>query len=609
MRQRLKTFLSLLLMIPWTLLLCQTENPPPGVLGKAGDLFITEREFLERFELLPALQRSRAGRIEEAKLELLYSIIAERLLSQEARRRGLGRDSGFVSSFERIKRLLARDELYRQEVSGKVSVSESEIDEGTAQALRELLISFIYFDREDAAQFVRRQIKRSAEFATIQLDSSLGGVRDTATVIWGDADPAIEHAAYKLNQNEVSPVLKAGTGYYLLKIEGAKRSAAFSALAPSVLREKILSKLRERKERVRLNEFVESALRGKTGYARPQQLRALADALRSVFDQTRVEGMTPLTNELSERAQQRSSEVLLDTLAVAGSVAWSVRDVIQRLQETGFSVDSTYGGSIGRRLNNQLKVWVQQELLEQEALARRLDQAPGVTRQLEMWYENMLAQEMKSFVKRQVRISEAEVLARLRSVDSTVVIPRVSIRELRTASLDDIQNAMEELDRGETFEAVCGRWCADPTLRLRKGLTDPFAISERPPLGELAWRMVVGERNGPLQVDRDYILFELVSRDSLVLGAHSTKGESWEAAVKEMRRQKEKRLLDLFLAKSGETRGFTVFQERLLRLKTSPIPMMTFRLLGFGGRIPAVPFVDPLLDWLEIEPPSGQILF
>jgi len=63
-------------------------------------------------------------------------MIAERLLSQEARQRGLERDSAFQSAFDEVRKTLARDELYRQEVSGKVTVSAKEIESGIAQALR-----------------------------------------------------------------------------------------------------------------------------------------------------------------------------------------------------------------------------------------------------------------------------------------------------------------------------------------------------------------------------------------------------------------------------------------------------------------------------------------
>ena len=66
--------------------------------------------------------------------------------------------------------------------------------------------------------------------------------------------------------------------------------------------------------------------------------------------------------------------------------------------------------------------------------------------------------------------------------------------------------------------------------------------------------------------------------------------------------------MDLFLAQVGEKRGFDVFQDRLARIKVTPIPMMSFRILGFGGRMFAMPFVDRQIDWINVEPPAGIIV-
>ncbi|HCA78744.1 MAG TPA: hypothetical protein DEP53_03315 [Bacteroidetes bacterium] len=594
--------------VPSAWMLAQSGSVPTGVVAKAGDLFITEREFIERFELLPGLHRGRKSGIEDSKMDLMYSMIAERLLSQEARQRGLERDSAFKAAFDEIRKVLARDELYRQEVSGKVTVPAKEIERGIAQALREVLISFIYFEREDAARFVRNQIKNSSDFDRMRIDSAMGATRDTATVIWGDAEPAIEKAAYRLKRNEVSPVIAAGTGYYILRIKGTKRNAVFGSLDPLVLRDRVRTTLREQKERARLNEFADQLLRGKTGYARAQLLKTLAGAIEDAFIRADHAGPAALSESIADQVRQTCRNVLDDTLAVAGSVVWSVRQTIQRLQDRGFSVDSAGIRSVGPRLNTQMKIWVQQELLEQEAVARKLDQVPEVARQLETWYESMLAGQMKAYIRRQVSVSEPEILQAMRASDSGIVIPRVTVREVRTASLDDMQRVVEELHLGESMERVCLRWSSDPELRKRKGNLEPFPISERYPIGELAWQMQVGERYGPLQAGKEFIIFELLAKDSA--GSQAASGEgSREAALKEVRRQKEKRLMDLFLAKSGGTRGFMIYQDRLMRLKLSPLPMMTFRVLGFGGRMFAAPFVEPQLDWLGIEPPQGQIVF
>jgi len=82
--------------------------------------------------------------------------------------------------------------------------------------------------------------------------------------------------------------------------------------------------------------------------------------------------------------------------------------------------------------------------------------------------------------------------------------------------------------------------------------------------------MEVGERYGPLPEGKEFVYFELLSKDSTRVLRDSTAAGARESALKEVRRQKEKRMLDLFLAKSGATRGFMIYQDRVSRLKLSP---------------------------------------
>ena len=43
-------------------------------------------------------------------------------------------------------------------------------------------------------------------------------------------------------------------------------------------------------------------------------------------------------------------------------------------------------------------------------------------------------------------------------------------------------------------------------------------------------------------------------------------------------------------------------------VRVTPLPMLAYRLLGFGGRMFDVPFVQPQTDWLNEEPPKEVIL-
>jgi hypothetical protein len=172
-----------------------------------------------------------------------------------------------------------------------------------------------------------------------------------------------------------------------------------------------------------------------------------------------------------------------------------------------------------------------------------------------------------------------------------------------------MHEALSELQRGKSLQEVVARWCSDASLRERGGISEPFPVSERYPVGEIAWQMIVGQRYGPLKDGRGYLYFELLSKDSQREPGDTAYTGRKQRATSELFRQKEKRLVNLFLAQSGESRGYSIFQDRLTRVKVSQVPMMTFRVLGFGGRMFAVPFVDRQIEWLNVEPPAEKIAF
>ncbi|HET6272927.1 MAG TPA: hypothetical protein VFG32_08100 [Bacteroidota bacterium] len=581
----------------------QSLRDGESYVGKAGEQFISEQEFLQRFELLPSLYRDRKSQLETAKLELLYSIIAERLLAQEAEARGLVSDTLFQREFGEINALFARDQLYRDEVSAKVTVTQDEIRNGIAQAQRQILVSFLFFGKEEDARFIRSRIRTVQEFDRLRLDSTMLALRDTATVIWGNAEPAVEEAAYVLKPGEVSPVIMAGNGYYIFVRTKVVSSKFFAGMQPGVLREYVAEKIRVRKERVRASEFVDEILRDKVGYARPEPFKLVARAFIEVFGREDRDSLIILTLERSLGVRKVLGATANDTLVVAGNTVWTCEQVIDRLMSRRFALPRVEVKNMPPRLNGEIKLMVQQELLGQEALRRGLDGSPEVRRQLEMWRSAYLAEMIKGYVADRVIVSDAEVYAYLKSRNGQEVLPRVQLRELQTGTLEEMRNALADLESGISWENVVTRWSNDENAKSSGGVTPPFAITARPPLGEIAGQMRVGERYGPLRAEHGVIYFELLKKESFRPAGDT----SFTAAREDLLRRKQRRTLTLFLAQIGGERGFATYQDRLSKLKVSPIPMMTFRYLGFGGRMLAVPFVQPLIDWLEVEPPTTKI--
>jgi peptidyl-prolyl cis-trans isomerase C len=255
-----------------------------------------------------------------------------------------------------------------------------------------------------------------------------------------------------------------------------------------------------------------------------------------------------------------------------------------------------------------MEMQVRQELLSDEALKRGLDRVPEINKRLEIWRQYYLALLMKDFVKRSVSANDAEVYGYLEAKGKLPRVPRVQIRELRTGNLDEMKQALDEMEKGKSFEEVIRRWSVDSTARMNGGVSELFPITEHQPIGELAWEMEVGQRFGPFAIPEGAYYFELLAKKTETAPDDTSAIAERREGRKELLRMKQKKMMDLYLSQVAETRGYTIYEERFNKLAVSPIPMMTFRILGFGGRMFEVPFVDKQIEWLNVEPPGQKIL-
>jgi parvulin-like peptidyl-prolyl isomerase len=608
-------FVSLLAMTcPWpggTPLMAQNAHAPDRVVARAGNLFISEREFRERFELLPALYRHRKAQLESSKLELLYSLVAEKLLAQEAQDRKLDQDTAFNAAYLELRKLLARDQLYREEITQKVEVSRSEIEHERRNAERLAHVAYLFFDSRAGAQFVRDRIATAADFDRLDVDSSLHGLRDTATVIWSDADPAIEEAAYALSPGDVSPVVATGGGFYILRLIRSLPGTISTQYSPGVFRERLESRIRQRKEQKAMHETMALLLAGTAGYARPEPFRVLAAALITAL---RAESTaTPdtfltLTRPVLLDVQRICAGHLEDSLVVAGDIRWSVDEVLTRLHMKRFRIERWRLDALPAVLNGELEYWTQQELLAQEGLRRGLDQRPEVERKLLMWRQASLAAAMKRYAEDRVGVSAAEVWEYRHFVDTGLVVPEINLRVLRTATPEEMQSALGAMADGADFASVVRTWSSDSIARATGGETGFFPVTSRPPLGSFAAAMDSGQRYGPVSVPGGELMFEVIGKRSAGGKGDSVSAGPEQDARAELTAMKRQGLLNQFLSQSAMKRGIDVYEDRLRAIAVTPIPMLTYRILGFGGRMFEVPFVDPQIQWLNVEPPQNPVL-
>ncbi len=584
-----------------------TVNPSKDrVLGKAGNIFITEDEFVRRFELLPGLYRRKGKGLEEEKVMEMYSLIAEKLLAQEAEAQGMGGDSAAIEGLDHLRDLLARDELYREEIAGKVRLGPNEIQQGLRNSVRKLSLRYLFFPNKEDAEFVASQLP-GKDLRTFEVDSTISSMKDTVTIEWGKAEPEIEAAAYSLKKGEVSPVIESTKGFVILQLVSEAPDALYMGMQPSVRRERVMSHIRLVKEEARLREFLAGFLPGQTGYAVGPMIKKVAMAAGKELTAAEGDSLYSLPLAAKETLYKDLQQSLGDTFMVAGSRTFTVRNLIDMLVEKGFTCTSNRPLDVAAALNGQCRVWVQQELLAQEAVRRGMDRRQDVQSQMREWREAYLAQRMRAKVESGINVDDAEVYRYLQRYGDPLPTPRVQVRQLTTSSLEQMRQAMADLERGMPLAQVVQMFSRDPLERAKGGLSDYFPITDRPPVGELASQMAPGQLYGPVPTKDGVILFQLVARQDSV-AKNSTLLERKKQTAEDLRRMLERDTVEKFIAGVAAKRGFSIFGDRLRALKVSPIPMMAFRVLGFGGRLFAAPMLPRLFGWVTKEVPKPSIV-
>ena len=567
-------------------------------------MYISEQEFLERYELLPWQYRNRANNIEESKLVFLYSLVAEKLLAQEALARHIDQDSMYQQAIAGIKKMMARDQLYREEVSGKIVISKEEVRKAIIEAKRRLSLSFLYFEDSTDAAFVRKQLKNCGQFHQFQIDTTMAVLRDTATLFWGEAEAPIEQSAFHLMKGECSPVVRASNGFYILHIDKEVPNTFYTSMQPQVLFERVETKLRLRKEKARLDEYLDDVLKTKIGFSLPRPFKMIAKTLTEVWKNESPASEKMITDSLLEVLFFRCRSILQDSMVIVGPSYWSVEEVLSRLRGKIFTIDPSRTTGIAAQLNNQIRVLVGQELLAEEALSRKLDERWSVSKALDMWRQQILAKYEEMDVQRNVRVSDQDVFQYILEANPEMHYPLVQIRELHAKDMHSMEQALNEVGAGASLESVIRIRSCDAHSAQNGGISEEFGINTRPPLGMLAWKMRISERQGPLKVKDEYIYFELLKKELPARITDSTFTSSMQTAASAARRLKQKRRVDIFIAKSAQQRGFDVYTDRLKLLHVSNTPMMTYRILGFGGKMFAAPFVTRQVDWMEVENPE-----
>jgi len=277
--------------------------------------------------------------------------------------------------------------------------------------------------------------------------------------------------------------------------------------------------------------------------------------------------------------------------------------VFQFLRE--FFYEGFYGISVNpdtvrTQLQKRVKRFIEHEMLSREGYARGLQNLPDVKRSIDMWRDNYLSKLVKNKFIDQTKLTEEELKEYYDKNKETNSAPvMVNILEILTYNLDEIEIIMQELDKGTDFKELAKKYTKRLWTKDNGGEFGFFAVNAYREIGAVASNMEIGQIYGPLKLDEGYSIFKLIDKkDGQNIGMRP-----YEEVKDSLRgifqiEKLKKNMIDKTV-ELAEKYGVKINKNVLENTETENFNMLVYRLMGFGGKILAVP-MDPIFaDWVE----------
>jgi len=251
------------------------------VMATVGTEKITQSDVLEKIEMMPPQYRSRYAS-EEARKMLLDQIVKYSLLAQEARRLKIDEKPAVQKRAREIINNIIIQELTKQEVTDKVSVSDKDV-QMHYKANREkytvpekIKAGLIFFEISDNdGDGVRAEKRKKAQDTLARLkkgesiEALAGKLSDDRRTkrrkgITGyfargrrvnSYGQAFEDAAFALKKGELSDIIAAKNGLYIIQLIDRK---AEKVLSLDEVKSRITRSLKQKKQKTAYDAYIES---------------------------------------------------------------------------------------------------------------------------------------------------------------------------------------------------------------------------------------------------------------------------------------------------------------------------------------------------------------
>lgn len=585
----------------------KNEGLPQDTLATIGIRVLTGRDFLERFELMPWPKKENMAYHEIAKREFLYSLVAEKLLAYEAAAQQIGNDSVTAGIQYNLERMFVRDELYKQEVIPNVKISSGEIRTGIGRFAYELELEVLGIISKSEGELLYSKYKKTKNKRGVlrQFRDSLYIPIDTIQISYGSDDIALENAAYEIDKDSLSkPVESKVYGWIMLRLLKKYTNQQYARLSGSDQIHKVRTIITQRKEDTLATKTFSAVTSPHRAEAKWELFYPFADTVRKYLAADSLEYRTKNVYHLpvavldkierSFAAQKNEIFVTFDS-----GEPMTLGQVLLGLRNNYIVFPNLRKEYIEWVLNNNIKTVIQNELLTREGFKKNLQQSENVRRDISTWMDNRKGLLLLHRVADSVSVDSAEIEAEYQKdpglYGATVL---VKLREILVDSIALARQLRERIDRGEDFSALARQFSKRKEWSVRGGVSDYIDVKKMGDLGLYAATAPIDTVVGPWRIQDGLTIFSVIERKILDDSIRANFDETREKIRHTLLNAKIQQTIDRYIGTLAKKYGVTIDEEALTRIPTTRQSMFTWRHIGFGGRIVAVPQVQKLSDWI-----------
>lgn len=585
----------------------KASSNPDSILVDLGSKVITVDEFYKRFELTPWPRRNVRNIDEAIKSEFLNTLIAEKLMAIAAENITLDTSFALSSAYLQLEKMFVRDALYKKEIRGKVKISKEESDNAFAKSLSKIFCRYIFAHDSAHIYDIHKKLMSGEDFDSILLERpEFENQKTPFEVTYGTLSEDIENIIFRTEIKNFTSPLQADYGYYIFKIDSTQFEAVFGSKESNDTYRKSQKTLKERLENKRYNEYFKSFFSTKRGEADGTAFWILAEPLiRSLQvkfedDSKLVKNKSMLDpNDVEQIESQLGSRINM-TLILIDNRKISIGEFLRAILFSSFSVEDSSREYIARKISQAIKSFMEDEFLAMEGYKQGLQNLPDVKADLEMWKGFYYSVWLNRSWRSQNQITDAEIEEYLNSRSSLPSeIVMINIQEILVDSLDQIEKLLQLLSDGNDFGDLAHKHSKRKWAAEKNGEFGYFPSTMYAEIGKTAAKMEIGEIFAPVESQEGYSIIKLLDKKTDTPNEIVNFENIKEKYRSDLFEKKFNQFRDNYVANLAQKYIKNINYEMLHKIKVSSLNIFSYRFMGFGGRISAVPLINRYTSWYD----------